>query len=110
MAVENDLVIIYYEDNPLTFARIESILPDAKKNWYHVTLLLLQVPLQTVTWILRDIYINGQEFTMNDKKMRLEKVIPPDTDVKQQSTEKIPSAPKQTGSANIISLNNRKKK
>jgi len=78
MAAENDIVLIYYEENPLVFARIESILPDAKPDWYHVRLLLLQVPPQVVTWILRDIYINGEPFTMDDKKMRLEQVESPE--------------------------------
>jgi len=77
MATEKDLVLIYFEGKPLAFARIESILPDSKKDWYHVKLLLLQVPLQVVTWILKDVYINGTEFTMNGKKMRLEKVESP---------------------------------
>ena len=74
MATENDIVLIYFEDRPLTFARIESILPDSKPNWYHVELLMLQVPLQVVSWILRDVYINGDTFTMNGKNMRLELV------------------------------------
>lgn len=77
MATENDIVLIYFEDRPLSFARIESILPDAKPNWYHVELLMLQVPLQVVSWILRDVYIDGTEFTMNGKKMRLELVEKP---------------------------------
>ena len=77
MAVENDLVLVYFEEKPLAFARVESILPDSKKDWYHVKLLLLQIPLQTVTWILKDAYISGTEFTMNGKKMRLEKVESP---------------------------------
>ena len=77
MTKENDLVLIHLEDKPLAFARIESILPDAKKDWYHVKLLLLQIPLQLVTWILRDVYVNGTEFTMNGKRMRLEKVESP---------------------------------
>jgi hypothetical protein len=77
MATENDIVLIYFEDRPLTFARIEGILPDAKPNWYHVELLMLQVPLQVVSWILRDVYIEGEEFTMNGKKMRLELVEKP---------------------------------
>ena len=78
MAVENDLIMIYFEDKPLMFARIESILPDHKPDWYHVKLLLLQVPLQIVTWILRDTYIGGAEFTMNGKRMRLEKIEAPE--------------------------------
>ena len=78
MAAENDIVLIYIEENPLAFARIESILPDARADWYHVKLLLLQVPPQAVTWILRDLYINGNTFTMDGKKMRLELVEPPE--------------------------------
>ena len=79
MAEENDIVLIYFEDQPLSFARIEAILPDSKPDWYHVKLLMLQLPLQVVTWILRDRYILGDEFTMNGKRMRLEKVVCPDT-------------------------------
>ena len=77
MTTENDLVLIYFEDTPLVFARVERIVPDAKPDWYHITLLMLQVPVQTVTWILKDIYINGETFTMNGKQMRLEKVVAP---------------------------------
>jgi hypothetical protein len=77
MTTENDVVLIYFEDRPISFARIEGISPDVRKDWYHVQLLLLQVPLQVVTWILRDIYINGEEFTMEGKKIRLEKVVCP---------------------------------
>ncbi len=79
MATENDIVLIYFEDRPLTFARIENILPDSKPDWYHVELLMLQIPLQLVTWILRDVYINGESFTMNGKKMRLELVEKPES-------------------------------
>lgn len=77
MTTENDIVLVYFEDRPLTFARIESILPDSKPNWYHVELLMLQIPLQLVSWILKDVYINGEPFTMNGKKMRLERVEKP---------------------------------
>ena len=91
MTTENDLVLIYFEETPLVFARVEKILPDAKLDWYHVTLLMLQVPLQTVTWILKDIYINGETFSMNGKKMRLEKVDSPSVavDSKKQASNVI---------------------
>ena len=96
MAAENDIVLIYYEENPLVFARIESILPDARPDWYHVKVLLLQVPPQVVTWILRDIYINGETFTMDGKQMRLELVEPPEseTDISRQdpAAEKDPES------------------
>ncbi len=77
MTTENDIVLVHFEDSPLVFARIEQILPDAKPGWYHVRLLLLQLPLQTVTWILRDVYIDGEPFTMNGKQMRLERIEAP---------------------------------
>ena len=96
MTVENDLVLVYFEDKPLVFARIESILADSKKDWYHVKLLLLQVPLQVVTWILKDAYINGTEFTMNGKRIRLEKVESP---VEKETSEKIPKNETKTETA-----------
>ena len=113
MATENDLVLIYFEDNPLSFARIENILPDSKPDWYHVKLLLLQMPPQLVTWILRDVYINGTEFTMNGKRMRLEKVVVPDEPEsaeligKQDETDEPAAA---AGKAKVISLKDIKKK
>ena len=42
-----------------------------KKQWYHITLLLLTIPTQTVTWILKDLYIDGEEFTMGGIPMQL---------------------------------------
>ena len=113
MAKENDLVLIYFEDNPLSFARIESILPDSKPDWYHVTLLLLQIPVQVVTWILRDVYISGSEFTMNGKRIRLEKVVVP---VEPKSTQLIgkhndtDTSANSTGKAKVISLKDMLKK
>lgn len=88
MAQEKDIILIYYEDQPAGFARIEAISPDVKKDWYHVKLLLLQVPLQTVTWILRDVYINGEEFTMGGNRLRLEKVeAPPEAEPEAKQEE-----------------------
>ncbi len=77
MTTINDVVLIYLEDTPISFARVESILPDHKKDWYQIKLLMLQIPLQVVTWILKDAYISGEDFHMNEKKMRLEKVVCP---------------------------------
>jgi len=81
MARVNDVVLIYLEDAPVSFARVESILPDAKKDWYHIKLLMLNIPLQVVTWILKDDYINGGQFNMNGKKMRMETVETPIEDL-----------------------------
>jgi hypothetical protein len=115
MSDVNDLVLIYFEDKPLSFARIEEILPDAKPDWYHVKLLMLQIPPQYVTWILRDVYIGGAEFTMNEKRMRLEKVVmpeepqPPDPDGTDKEEDNGKSE-KEPGGAKVISLSDLKKK
>jgi hypothetical protein len=71
---EGDVVLIHYQDQPMAYARIEGINPDIKRDWYQVTLLLLTIPAQSVTWILRNEYINGTSFTMGGQSMRLEKV------------------------------------
>ena len=80
MPTINDIVLVHFEGQPIFFARIEDINPDHKKDWYQVKLLILQVPLKTVTWILREGYINGEEFTMGGNRMRLEKVEAPAED------------------------------
>jgi hypothetical protein len=112
MATENDIVLIHFEDKPLSFARIEQILPDNKPDWYHVKLLMLQVPLQVVTWILRDRYIAGDEFTMNGKRMRLERVVCPELlpeadDLSEDPADKSPAPT--NGNATVISLKDKRK-
>jgi hypothetical protein len=74
MPREGEVVLIYYQDQPAVFARIEAIEPDVKKDWYQVTLLLLTLPTQVVTWILRESYINGAPFTMGGTPVRMENV------------------------------------
>jgi len=108
MATEKDIVLIHFEDKPLVFARIESVFADAKPGWYHVKLLMLQVPLQTVTWILKDVYINGETFTMNGKSMRLEKVeAPPDSRVELENEKN--TEPEKSSAARVISFADLKK-
>jgi hypothetical protein len=74
VATIEEVVLIYCEDQPVFFARIEDISSDRKRDWYRVRLLVLQIPLTEVVWILRGEYINGEAFTMNGRNMRIEKV------------------------------------
>jgi len=113
MTAENDIVLIYFEDKPLVFARIEEIKPDIKKNWRHVRLLLLQLPVQSVTWILKDAYIDGQEYTMNGKRMRLEKVVAPKDDgfvPEDKPKNKDNRQARPSGDKKVIPLSDRKPK
>lgn len=74
MNYEGDVVLIYYQDKPSVYARIEAIEQDIKKDWYLVTFLFLTIPSQTVTWILREEYFNGAPFTMGGNSMLIESV------------------------------------
>ncbi len=68
------LVLVYYQDQPAVYARIDAIEPDIKKDWYRVTLLLLTIPVKSITWILREEYIRGATFTMGGQSMKLESI------------------------------------
>ncbi|MCP3941242.1 MAG: hypothetical protein GY710_07150 [Desulfobacteraceae bacterium] len=119
MATIKDVVLIYLEDSPVSFARIEDILPDPKKDWYQIKLLMLQIPLQVVTWILKDEYINGADFHMNGKKMKIQTVecpvedlpmdLPEDTQKNQPEATPGTHKKNKTQDAKIISFSDLKK-
>lgn len=110
MATINDIVLIHLEDQPMAFARVEDILPDHKPDWWHVKLLILQVPLKVVSWILREAYINGQEYTMGGKRIRLEMVVCPQEDTAPQEETPPDRTPQATPRSEVISLADLKKK
>jgi hypothetical protein len=95
MAREGDVILVYYQEKPSVYARIELIEPDIKKDWYQLTLLILSVPAQTVTWILREEYINGAPFTMGGTPMRLEEVkkVSLENDLEENVKKKVPEKP-----------------
>lgn len=77
MPIIGDIVLVYYEGEPAFFARIEDIAPDHKPHWFHVKLLVLQVPVVEIVWTLREEYISGDSFTMEGKTIRMELVTGP---------------------------------
>ena len=87
MATIGDVVLVHFKEEPSFFARIESIVPDIKKDWYLVELLILAIPLTTVTWILREEYIDGAPFTMEGNPLRIEPVKRPEADSHEQEQE-----------------------
>lgn len=120
--IEKDVVLINVENKPAFFARIESFIPDSKPNWWHVKLLILQMPLNVVTWILRHEQINGEEFTMAGTSIRIEKVeVPKELDIEhpEPETDRTNDAPEdekpaknspQEKHARILSFDNKKDK
>jgi len=124
MTKVGDVVLVYMDNNPTFFARVEEISFDVKPGWFQVKLLVLQVPLLTATWILREPYYNGQEFTMGGRPMRIEKVIAPAEEHSQtepEDTRKSPAKPelvvhkkqkdeKPGKQSKVISISDRRKK
>lgn len=124
MTLEGDLVLVYMDEKPAFFARIEEIGPDPKPDWFQVKMLVLQVPPLVVTWILREPYINGDGFTMGGRPMRLEKVISPeeqpasadageqlaDQSHKSGDASTAPDAPKPEQKGKVVSIFDRAKK
>ena len=107
MNSEGDVILIYYQDEPAGYARIEAIGPDVKKDWYRITLLLLSVPAQTVTWILREEYINGAVFTMGGQEMRLEKVEKVTANLESEDPEQISGQKGRDKPSKVIPLKKR---
>jgi len=101
MANVGDVVLVYHREKSAFFARIDSIEPDIKKDWFRVQLLILTIPLRTVTWILREEYINGIPFTMEDNPVRIQAVNP--------LTPKSDSANKKKGAKRRVSSRHGKK-
>ena len=102
--IENDVVLIFVEDQPAFFARVEKIIADVKPGWWRVTLLILQIPLTTVTWILDNEQVRGADFTMKGTPFRIEKVAA----AKQQESQPPASekvTPPKSNKAKILSLN-----
>jgi hypothetical protein len=69
-----DLILIQSDGNPAGFARVEAIRPHEMDGWFHCDLLLLAVPPRPITWILEQVQIDGQDFTMSGQPMRLERL------------------------------------
>ncbi|MFH1033632.1 MAG: hypothetical protein V1806_03925 [Pseudomonadota bacterium] len=106
-----DIVLIRHKGQPVTYARVEDVGVDVKPGWWQVKLLFLQVPSQEVTWILREEYIDGGEFTMGGDSMRLERLTPaaglaPPPEPPQPSRE----GPAGPGGGKVLSLAGRKGK
>ncbi len=101
MTGPKDLVLIYLENQPVFFARVETIIPDIKLGWVRMSFLILQVPVSLGEWILLPEYIQGEEFTMGGKKVLIEKV-----EVPVEAPEPLPS--KRNGK--VVSISDRRRK
>jgi hypothetical protein len=98
-----DVILVYIEDKPAFFGRVEDMISDRKPGWLRLKFLILQVPPTLGEWILRPEYVQGNEFSMGGRKIRIEKV---DAPVEIQEPE---PEPESTGSKKVIPLRKRRK-
>ncbi|MDY6990539.1 MAG: hypothetical protein SWQ30_21050 [Thermodesulfobacteriota bacterium] len=111
MVTIGDLVLVYQEEKPAFFGRIEDISADVKAHWYQVTLLVLQVPVIEAVWILRESYLEGETFTMNGTRVRIEKVrAPSESGLHSSLPERRSSEDDLPADNKVISIFDRKKR
>lgn len=91
MRMPGEVVVIYQEDLPALYARIEDYTPDQRPRWYQLRLLLLTFPPQEVTWILREPQIDGEPFTMGGVPLQIKSV--PSTGTPEQEPEPAKPSP-----------------
>ena len=104
-----DIVLIYHRNQEAGYARVEEIVADVKPDWWQIKLLILQIPLHSVTWILREEYIDGQEFTMSGDPLRLELLPPPSAWIEQDTSPVSPKASQEPAEGKVLQLRKRKK-
>lgn len=71
MPKEGDVVLIYRDNRPMTFAEIHEITSNEKKNWWNVDFIGLSLPLTKFTWILRMEQLDGEDFTMGGTPVKI---------------------------------------
>lgn len=99
MATINDLVLVHLDRQPAFYARINDLTPDSQRGWYQVELLVLSLPPQTMVWILEESQLQGEEFTMGGRPVKLV-LVPP----KPPPEKETPA----TGKGKIIPLGRRR--
>ena len=113
MILETDLVLIHVDNKPGFYARLEEISPDVKPGWWQVKLLVLTFPLQIFTWILDEEQLDEAAFTMGGTPLRLEKLISPIEEERDQIQEPAQTEKKKIpadAGQKVVSLADRRKK
>jgi hypothetical protein len=69
-----DIVLVHVQGRAASFARVEAVRPHDRRGWYYCDLLVLAVPPQAVSWILERAQIDGADFTMGGRPVRIERM------------------------------------
>ncbi|HSH70411.1 MAG TPA: hypothetical protein VK997_10870 [Deferrisomatales bacterium] len=84
-----DVVLVYVDDEPTFYARVEEILLDRKSGWRQLRFQVLTLPPQELTWILEPNQIDGDTFTMGGTPVRIERLPEPRPSVDPETGEAI---------------------
>lgn len=108
MFSKGEVILVYIQNEPAFFARVEEVRSDVKRGWWQLTFLILSIPLKKMTWILDDDQVRGAEFTMGGTPVRIERVVEPKETIQPQTSSSQESAPEKKqdkeGGARILSL------
>lgn len=74
MLKENDVAIIYVQEIPSGFIRIDDVQPDDKQGWWLITFTKLEFPLQAMTWKLDDDHVNGGDIFMKGVRIKIQAI------------------------------------
>jgi len=69
-----EVLLVYFQQQPSFFMRVEKVEADAKKHWWRLHFITLTIPIEPVTWILDDDQMRGEGFTMDGHPIHLERV------------------------------------
>jgi len=110
-----EIVLIHIGEKAAVYARVEAIETDIKPGWYQLNLLLLTWPQQSVNWILREEYMDGETFTIDNIPVQIIPLAPPGhyishgQDSSTKTNKDIPQKSVSSG-ADIVSLDEIRKK
>ena len=93
MVVEGEVVLIHLNCSPAYFARVDRIEPDLKDGWWKLELLLLALPAERITWVIREEHMAGAQFMIAETLIRIEQVPP----IALQETEQVEEERKESG-------------
>jgi len=103
MFYSGEVILIYIQEEPAFFARVEEVTADVKKGWWRMTFTILSIPLDTQSWLLDDDQMRGQAFTMNKVPVRIERVEKP-ASLKQEQPQPKKEKPGDDGESNVVSF------
>lgn len=69
-----DIFLCFVDNSPAFYARVNEIAYDSKPGWYEFLFSQLGMPVQHIAWKLQGQQINGDQFTMGGKPIKIQKV------------------------------------